>query len=219
MADVTPFVLPDARSWLARIYVYWLKVTNSRIPRQENFCHFWRVILIWAPLEWLYMTKRGWRGWLRPYEFLALIPPLALYVWLILFTGKFVVEATAVVVVYGLAGMIGMTAIFQEELDKRDLYLRLGLYVAWAWGAFFLALIVVWFVVMGIGVLWNKRPRSEPQPPREKKPSETWEFICRLWEQVHPRICPPVEFKFDIWQATGRKKRDERWDPRLEENR
>lgn len=43
-----------------RMYQYWLRNTNSvkgtriRIgTRKENFCHFWRVVAIWAPLMWL----------------------------------------------------------------------------------------------------------------------------------------------------------------------
>lgn len=43
-----------------RVYDYWLNNTNSRKGRDiyygnrhENFCHFWRVVAIWAPLLWV----------------------------------------------------------------------------------------------------------------------------------------------------------------------
>lgn len=50
-----------------RLYDYWLRETNStkgrairRGTRRENFCHFWRVVLFWAPLLWSYKAlERG----------------------------------------------------------------------------------------------------------------------------------------------------------------
>lgn len=43
-----------------RLYNYWLTRSNSKKAkairygeRRENFCHFWRVVAIWAPLFWL----------------------------------------------------------------------------------------------------------------------------------------------------------------------
>lgn len=46
-----------------RLYEYWLARTTSEKGRairsgnrKENFCHYWRVVAIWAPLMWL------WRG-------------------------------------------------------------------------------------------------------------------------------------------------------------
>lgn len=35
-----------------RIYAWWMDRTGNR-PSRENFCHYWRVVLIWAPLRWL----------------------------------------------------------------------------------------------------------------------------------------------------------------------
>lgn len=42
-----------------RMYQYWLWKSNSRKAkdirygdRKENFCHFWRVVALWAPLLW-----------------------------------------------------------------------------------------------------------------------------------------------------------------------
>lgn len=43
-----------------RLYKYWLGESNSKRARsiraggmKENFCHFWRVVALWAPLMWL----------------------------------------------------------------------------------------------------------------------------------------------------------------------
>lgn len=43
-----------------RFYQYWLSQTESKKGRalrvgnaKENFCHFWRVVAIWAPLMWV----------------------------------------------------------------------------------------------------------------------------------------------------------------------
>lgn len=44
---------PAVDSAPLRAYQYWLNSTG-REPFRENFCHFWRVVLIWAPLAWLF---------------------------------------------------------------------------------------------------------------------------------------------------------------------
>jgi len=43
-----------------RVYNYWLENSRSNRAldirlgeRKENFCHFWRVVALWAPLRWL----------------------------------------------------------------------------------------------------------------------------------------------------------------------
>src|SRR6478609_6954006 len=43
-----------------RMYNYWLNSTDGKKAlairvgiRKENFCHFWRVVAIWAPLLWI----------------------------------------------------------------------------------------------------------------------------------------------------------------------
>lgn len=43
---------PDAAH--LKMYKYWERVTQPD-RRQENFCHYWRVVLIWGPLVWLLM--------------------------------------------------------------------------------------------------------------------------------------------------------------------
>jgi hypothetical protein len=43
---------PEPDSAPLKVYQYWLRVTD-REPFRENFCHFWRVVLIWAPLAFL----------------------------------------------------------------------------------------------------------------------------------------------------------------------
>lgn len=36
-----------------RIYDYWTKHSLAEVPERENFCHFWRVVAIWAPLTFV----------------------------------------------------------------------------------------------------------------------------------------------------------------------
>lgn len=48
---------PEPDSAPTRAYWYWVNKRRDGVrPRNENFCHFWRVILIWAPLAW-FMDK------------------------------------------------------------------------------------------------------------------------------------------------------------------
>lgn len=40
-----------------KAYKYWASETKpSRVPKRENFCHFWRVVAIWAPIMFLKNT-------------------------------------------------------------------------------------------------------------------------------------------------------------------
>jgi hypothetical protein len=43
---------PPVDSAPLRAYQYWLK-SSGREPFRENFCHFWRVVVIWAPLHFI----------------------------------------------------------------------------------------------------------------------------------------------------------------------
>jgi hypothetical protein len=36
-----------------KLYNYWASRTPSDVPERENFCHYWRVILFWAPMYFL----------------------------------------------------------------------------------------------------------------------------------------------------------------------
>lgn len=212
MTDVKPFVVSDPNSWVARAYIYYLKVTDAPILAQEYFCHFSRAVVFWATLEWLFLTKRGWRGILRPYEVLALILYAAVVAVFALAVGDGDWWGVTAWVAYGLIGVFGTAAFFEEELESHDSRsLRLGLVFSGVWGSLLLALVVMMLAIIWCDHWRDEHPRSS-QPKREKKPSETWEFLRRLFGQIHARVCPPVEFKFDLWQATGRKEKEERWD-------
>ena len=67
----------SANSIPGRIYSYWLKMGGGNRPGyQENFCHFCRVLLVWAPLKFFLSQKIVWI--VRPWMLVA----LAGYVWL-----------------------------------------------------------------------------------------------------------------------------------------
>jgi cellulose synthase/poly-beta-1,6-N-acetylglucosamine synthase-like glycosyltransferase len=57
---------PTLGSTPLRHYMWWREQTNKH-RGQENFCHFWRVVLIWAPLLRLKMSveKIGVVKWLQ----------------------------------------------------------------------------------------------------------------------------------------------------------
>ena len=41
---------PDSAHY--RVYKWWMERSGKR-PDRENLCHYWQVVLIWAPLRWL----------------------------------------------------------------------------------------------------------------------------------------------------------------------
>lgn len=46
--------MPEPNSVPTRMYNFWVEEFHSgEYPRNENFCHFWRVVVFWAPLTWL----------------------------------------------------------------------------------------------------------------------------------------------------------------------
>ncbi len=44
---------PEEDTAPLRMYQYWLDNSLVTPPKTENFCHYWRVVLIWGPLTWL----------------------------------------------------------------------------------------------------------------------------------------------------------------------
>ncbi len=70
---------PNQSGWLVRLalawYLYWRKDNEKqfRYGRKENLCHFVRVLVIWAPLKWVFTQCYG--RWFRPWMgfFAALI--------------------------------------------------------------------------------------------------------------------------------------------------
>lgn len=211
---VKPFVLPDAESFVARVYIYWLKTTGAEIPGRENFCHFWRVVLLWAPLEWISTTKRGWRGILRPLQLLALLP-LVLFEWLVIFSSETHVLSVELIgyAIYALVGIIFTNLWFFEELEggKKVGTARILVTFGSFWGGL---LLVLAMIVGSVYLFWTKigqplgKGISAAFPKRSKKikrgPSVTGEFFRRVFNQAHDRVCPPVLFDFDLHRAVGR---------------
>ena len=52
--------------WLTRFYGWYFKTRHARPPRQENLCHFGRVVFFWAPLYWFFCRCLRWgiRPWM-----------------------------------------------------------------------------------------------------------------------------------------------------------
>jgi hypothetical protein len=48
----------DPDTWHARVYEYWRTRAEFNIDGyQENLCHYWRAVVIWAPLAWILTTN------------------------------------------------------------------------------------------------------------------------------------------------------------------
>jgi len=49
---------PEPGSAPVRMYQYWVEnswVHGQPAPARENFCHYWRIVLIWGPLWWVFL--------------------------------------------------------------------------------------------------------------------------------------------------------------------
>lgn len=47
------FHIRSPQAWHYRAYEYWRHNSLMWAPIRENFCHYWRVVLFWAPLTWV----------------------------------------------------------------------------------------------------------------------------------------------------------------------
>lgn len=207
MANVKPFVLPDAKSWLARIYIYGLRSTSTNISEHENLCHFTQVIFA-GLVEGLYLVKRGWKGIFRPFQIVSILMMVA-----VLGSALFFEKTTFPVVVgvslYGLFSLFGTTIILGEYLAEGDGEDRFLLIISWLWGG--LVLLVAGFIMIGIAFFESGQQKIADRPQRavEEKPrkvSKTLEFIATLYRGFHARVCLPVAFGFDLKKAVwGRK--------------
>ncbi len=99
-ADVQPYRVDNPRSWVFRIYAWFIRRSGSGIPWRENFCHYWRSIFLWTPITWFFeagmVTKyrlirpvtiiltalllltAGWRGVAEPWPHNLIQPFLVL---------------------------------------------------------------------------------------------------------------------------------------------
>ena len=56
---------PDADSAHLKVYKWWVENSNyGETPQRENFCHYWRVVLIWSPLIWVAFKVIGGIEWI-----------------------------------------------------------------------------------------------------------------------------------------------------------
>lgn len=57
---------PDPNSWVFAVYRWYYRQPSHAQPYPENFCHFMRVVLFHAPINW-FLTYPLFFGWLQPW--------------------------------------------------------------------------------------------------------------------------------------------------------
>jgi hypothetical protein len=101
---------PDPNSAHARVYRWWQNKTRQYVS-QENFCHYWRVVLIWALLHWL----------AKPFLYLLGTAVIGGVVWL---TALYADTALAVASVVGLfiyvvyGAVVSLQLAYELNLEK-----------------------------------------------------------------------------------------------------
>ncbi len=78
----------SAQSWHAKMYSYWrqhglIKTKDYR----ENLCHYVRVVLIWAPIAWMY-NARLIKGKISPNTALFMLSYTILSIWVVTASSK-----------------------------------------------------------------------------------------------------------------------------------
>ena len=111
--------------WLVRFY-HWYHEDRRR-RRQEDLCHFGRVVFFWAPLYWFF--ERRIFGWVRPWLIVLSTALLTFYV--VLFAAQ--PQMVRITTIYLLAIVAGSAAIFAvavPTLQSLD-HGRLGKLLVW----------------------------------------------------------------------------------------
>lgn len=115
-----------------RIYKWWLKESSSKRARaikygsrKENFCHFWRVVALWAPL------RAFWYGFLKASPWIGGLLGLCavgVLVWAATHAAFWLLIGQATLVVLGLAlfagGILGGISLGMSpaERNKNDMF-------------------------------------------------------------------------------------------------
>ena len=90
--------------WLVRFYNWYHEDRRKR--RQEDLCHFGRVVFIWAPLYWFF--ERRIFGWVRPWLIVSSAALLTFYAVLFAVAP----QTMGIVTVYLLAIVVGVAVLF-----------------------------------------------------------------------------------------------------------
>lgn len=112
-----------------KMYNYWLNTSHSATARaislgvrKENFCHFWRVVAIWAPLEWavettvnFFSTKTGIVVGVASYVLLSVL--LTAAIGLGFLVGMVIVPLA---VAYAVAGLVSGALVVTKDFDSDD---------------------------------------------------------------------------------------------------
>ena len=182
-----------------KVYKYFVE-HGGRAPAQENFCHFWRVVVIWAPLMWLVLgaTELATKTWVQVSVLVALVATvvflclsfhsfaigigvavaLAVGVLALFFTVNWIVHF---VERHHLGSLIGSTLLisFAVLVGAGVVFalVMLGLEVAW-WAPFAVIAGAAALVGLSIGGIWLAEKHTEKnRAKRAKEREERWEFF------------------------------------------
>jgi hypothetical protein len=140
-----------------RIYKNWAARTGSA-PAKENFCHFWRVVAIWAPLAWF--SEKGQALVNKTaVQVSAGIVLLAAVVWACFqFTSVFQGVAVVLGTVFALCALLAGVVISAETFipDEGEWDAPWQKYLTYALAVVGLPFALVGFTVASIGFNWKQ---------------------------------------------------------------
>jgi hypothetical protein len=98
---------PKADGMSRRIYKWWQARSND-VRSQENFCHYWRVVLIWAPLRWV----------AKPLLWLLALAAIVAAVWLTVVFSQAVLPTAGMILGIVLVSALSSTAFLSIADDE-----------------------------------------------------------------------------------------------------
>ena len=224
------FHVKSSSVWHARLYLYWLKTGGqNREGYQENWCHYWRVVLLYALRRWLFTEEILWDGIKRGKLLIWFL--IGFWGALIFFEDFWSRVVMAVSYVLLMAAIYGFPPFLDRFVRRRSVR------SLWVW-SFFLAAMVgyIWAVVLwplsaviipgafvgvfvamkvvaGLKEWWPRRHRrrinrqAPAQEPAERRVNAflqnivgTTQFVGQFFVARKRRICPYVAFDFDLEQ-------------------
>lgn len=150
---------PAANSLPVRLYKRWAEIRPSKAPERENFCHYWRVVLIWAPL-WIVGNALDNFAEKHLFNKRGVIAGIALLTLFVLVVGG----RTAIEAILGIGSALYLIAsliigvVAGNVYDKPDWSESDWKFVYWFFPSF-----VPFFIVKTVRKVWHNRTYEQQQ--------------------------------------------------------
>ena len=125
-------------SWHVKVYRFWQKhgeLKTAKNGYQENLCHYWRVVMFWAPINWFFDYQIAGVEWLLPFTITLFVAAIAtITAFLVLATTATLFALAVVIGVAILFGLIIFTGLWAQDHPKQ--WKAIWRKILWSWAKY-----------------------------------------------------------------------------------